>query len=125
VPALSAAEPVGPCGIRGKTEPVNAHAVTEWRGTKTKFALAEERGLTPFVGREAELSRLVEAFARLADGQTQAVAVVGDAGSGKSRLVYEFRHRLASADVAFFEGRCASMLQSLPYHPVMAMFGRY
>src|SRR5262245_57143444 len=52
-----AVEPIGPLGIRGKTEPVNAYAVTEWRGTKTKFALAEERGLTPFVGREAAPSR--------------------------------------------------------------------
>jgi class 3 adenylate cyclase/tetratricopeptide (TPR) repeat protein len=120
-----AVESVGPLGVRGKSEPVAAYAVHDWHGGVTKMRIAEERGLTPFVGREGELSRLVEAFARLADGHTQAVAVVGDAGSGKSRLVYEFHHRLASADVAFFEGRCASMLQALPYHPFMAMFGRY
>src|SRR5262245_35256573 len=67
-----AVEPVGPLGVRGKIEPVNAYAVTEERGAKSKFALAEERGLTPFVGREAELSRLVDAFARLVDGQAEA-----------------------------------------------------
>src|SRR5262245_4816134 len=67
-----AVEPVGPLGVRGKIDPVNAYAVTEWRGAKSKFALAEERGLTPFVGREAELSRLVDAFARLVDGQAEA-----------------------------------------------------
>ncbi len=120
-----AVESVGPLGIRGKSEPVTAYAVHDWHGGKTRMLINEERGLTPFVGREGELSRLVEAFARLADGQTQAVAVVGDAGIGKSRLLYEFRHRLASVDVAFFEGRCASMMQALPYHPFMTMFGRY
>jgi class 3 adenylate cyclase/tetratricopeptide (TPR) repeat protein len=120
-----AVEAVGPLGVRGKSEPVMAYVVQDWHGGVTRMRIAEERGLTPFVGRESELSRLVESFARLADGQTQVVAVVGDAGSGKSRLVYEFQHRLGSADVAFFEGRCASMMQALPYHPFMMMFARY
>jgi class 3 adenylate cyclase/tetratricopeptide (TPR) repeat protein len=121
-----AVEPVGPLGVRGKSEPVTAYAVTEWLGGATsKFALAEERGLTPFVGREAELSRMVDAFARLADGQTHAVAIIGDAGSGKSRLLYEFRRRLAGSNAAFFEGRCSSMMQALPYHPFMAMMARW
>ena len=120
-----AVEPVGPLGVRGKSEPVMAYAVIDWHGAKTKFRIAEERGLTPFVGREDELRRLVEAFARLGDGQTQAVAVVGDAGIGKSRLVYELRGRLAGSSVAFFEGRCSSMMQGLPYHPFMAMMGRW
>jgi class 3 adenylate cyclase len=118
-------ERVGPLGVRGKSEPVNAYAVTDWRGPSTKFRIAEERGLTPFVGRQNELSRLVEAYGRLADGRMQAVAVVGDAGSGKSRLLYEFRRRIEGHEVAFFEGRCTSMLQALPFHPFMAMMGRW
>ncbi len=120
-----AVEPVGPLGVRGKIEPVNAYAVTEWRGAKSKFALAEERGLTPFVGRADELSRLADAFARLAAGQAQAVAVVGDAGSGKSRLLYELRRHLAGSNVAIFEGRCSSMMRTLPYHPFMTMMARW
>jgi class 3 adenylate cyclase len=118
-------ERVGPLGVRGKSEPVTAYAVTDWRGPSTKFHIAEERGLTPFVGRENELSRLLEAYDRLADGRMQAAAVVGDAGSGKSRLLYEFRRRVEEREVSFFEGRCASMLQSLPFHPFMAMMGRW
>ncbi len=120
-----AVEPIGPLGVRGKSEPVTAYAVTDWIGPVTRFGIAEERGLTPFVGREGELSRLVDAFARLADGQTQAVAVIGDAGSGKSRLVYELRRRLAGANVAFFEGRGSSMMRTLPYHPFMHMMARW
>src|SRR5262249_41195003 len=120
-----AVEPVGPLGVRGKSAPVTAYAVTEWLGMVTKFRIAEERGLTPFVGREDELRRLVDAFARLGDGQAQAVAVVGDAGSGKSRLLYELRARLNGSNVAFFEGRCSSMMRTLPYHPFMAMMARW
>src|SRR5262249_18460010 len=89
-----AVEPVGPLGVRGKADPVSAYGVHEWRGAATKIRIAEERGLTPLVGREDEIARLVDAFGRVADGQPQAVAVVGDAGSGKSRLLYEFRRRL-------------------------------
>jgi class 3 adenylate cyclase/tetratricopeptide (TPR) repeat protein len=116
---------VGPFGVRGKSEPVTAYAVTDFRGAYTKFRIAEERGLTPFVGREDELRRLVDAFTRLGDGQAQAVAVVGDAGSGKSRLLYELRGRLNGSSVAFFEGRCSSMMRALPYHPFMHMMARW
>src|SRR5262249_34592760 len=120
-----AVEPVGPLGVRGKSEPVSAYVVTDWRGPNTKFRIAEERGLTPFVGRERELAGLLEAHARLADGQMQAVSIVGDAGSGKSRLLYEFRRRVDGRDISFFEGRCASMLQALPFHPFMAMMSKW
>src|SRR5262249_17437191 len=72
-------EPVGPLGVRGKSQPVTAYAVNDWRGPSSKFHIAEERGLTPFVGREGELARLLEAHARLAAGQLQAAAVGGAA----------------------------------------------
>ena len=88
-----AVEPTGPLGVRGKSEPVTAYRVLDWRGETSRLDVAAERGLTPFVGREGELSRLVEAFARLEDG-AQAVTIVGDAGSGKSRLLWELRARL-------------------------------
>ncbi len=118
-------EQVGPLEVRGKTEPVTAYLVTDWRGDVTRLGVAEERGLTPFVGREAELDRLVDAFRRLGDGQAQVVAVVGDAGIGKSRLLYELKARLADDSVVFFEGSGTSMLQALPYHLFVMMLGRY
>ena len=57
----------------------------------TPMAIAEARGLTPLVGRERRAGAARRAcFGRLAGGSPQVVAVVGDAGSGKSRLIYEF-----------------------------------
>src|SRR5262249_55136266 len=81
-------EPVGPLGVRGKSEPVTAYAVNDWRGPSSKFHIAEERGLTPFVGREGELARLLEAHARLGAGQLQAGGVGGDARRRQSRRPY-------------------------------------
>ena len=119
------ADPTGPLAVRGKDEPVSAWVVRAWKGAATSFAAAEARGLTPFVGRDAELARLDAAFVRAAAGETQVVAVVGDAGSGKSRLLYEFRHRLGDERAVVFEGRCASMMQALPYHAFMSMMARW
>ena len=70
-----AVEPTGPLGILGKSEPVTAYRVLDWRGETKRLDVAAERGLTPFVGREGELARLVEAFGRLEDG-AQAVTIV-------------------------------------------------
>ncbi len=118
-------DPVGPLDVRGKADPVAAYAVRDWRGGVTAMAIAAARGLTPFVGRTVELDGLEAAWRRLGEGHTQVVAVVGDAGSGKSRLLYEFRQRLLAAEVPVFEGRCASMSTTLPYHPFLAMFARW
>ncbi len=117
-------EPLGALGIRGKSEPVVAYRVRDWRGDATRLDIAAARGLTPFVGREGELTRLVETFARVDEGG-QAVTVVGDAGSGKSRLLYELRARLATRDVAVFAGGCASMMQGLPYFPFFNLMARW
>ena len=49
-------------------------------------------GLTRFVGREMELAALVQALEHAGADHGRVVAVVGEAGVGKSRLVYECVH---------------------------------
>src|SRR5262249_25950798 len=60
-------------------------------GRRLQAAVA--RGLTRFVGREPELAALTQALAQADSGHGQIVALVGEAGVGKSRLVYECVHR--------------------------------
>jgi predicted ATPase len=52
-------------------------------------------------------------------GQGQVVAIVAEAGGGKSRLLYEFRQRLAGRRVTYLEGRCLSYGHTMPYHPII------
>ena len=85
--------PVGPLEVKGKRDPVTAYEVLGPAETTTPMAIAAERGLTPFVGRSEELTQLEAAYRRLASG-AQVVAIVGPAGAGKSRLIYEFKQRL-------------------------------
>jgi class 3 adenylate cyclase len=113
--------PTGPLEVRGKREPVFAYEVLKPSEAATAMTIAEERGLTPLVGRDDEMAQLESAYQRLDARQPQVVAVVGDAGSGKSRLLYEFKHRRAGDPTVLFEGRCSSMSRTAPYHPFMTM----
>ena len=111
--------PTGPRAVKGKSEPVEAYEVLGETATATPMAIAAARGLTPFVGREGELRQLEACFRRLEGRLAQVAAVVGDAGLGKSRLLYEFRRRLEGEPVFFFEARCSSL--AAPYAPFVNM----
>src|SRR2546422_546601 len=116
--------PLGPLVIRGKSERVPAYEVLRRSELATPMAIASERGLTPLVGRTAELAQLEESRHRLGN-RAQIVSVVGDAGAGKSRLVYEFKRCLAGEPVVFLEGRCSSLGRTVPYFPFLTMVKHY
>src|SRR6266446_1641267 len=52
-------------------------------------------------------------------GQGQVIGIVAEAGGGKSRLLYEFRQRLAGKQVTYLAGRCLSYGHAMPYHPII------
>ena len=111
--------------LKGKREPVVAFEVRGLAAATTPMAIAEARGLTPLAGRQEELAQLAACFDRLAGSLAQVVTVVGDAGSGKSRLIHELKLRLADVPVVFFEARCSAMTQAVPYAPWVTMVRQY
>jgi len=115
----------GPFELKGKREPVTAYEVLERRSSATPMGIALARGLTPFVGRAEELQHLRACYDRLASHWAQVIAVVGDAGTGKSRLLYEFKQSLADQAVVFLEGRCSSLSQMVPYAAIVSMLRGY
>jgi class 3 adenylate cyclase/tetratricopeptide (TPR) repeat protein len=112
-------EAVGEKQIKGKKEPVKVYRAIAPSTSRTRFDVSAERGLTPFVGRERELELLIDGFERAKRGRGQAFSIVSEAGIGKSRLLYEFRKAVASADMMFLEGRCLSYSRGVAYHPVI------
>ncbi len=118
---------VGPLTVKGKSDPVAAYEVLEVRPQASPMAVAAERGLTPLVGRDEELAQLRACYERIAGHFSQVVAVVGEAGSGKSRLIYEFTQGLLGAPepVQMFEGRCAALSQTVPLAPFVGMLRQY
>ena len=79
----------------------------------------EDRRFTAFVGREAPLVALVDMLGDAVDGRGHAVAIVGEPGIGKSRLLHEFRRRVADRRLTVLEGRCLPYGASIPYGPLI------
>ena len=112
---------VGPLAVKGKNEPVLAHRVVGIGLRRSPLDSVAARRLTPFAGRAAEFAQLRDALAKTEAGQGQAIAVVGEAGMGKSRLIYEFRQSLEAGQVTYLEGRCLSYGRAVPYLPILEL----
>ncbi len=118
-------EDLGEFTLKGKSEPVPAYAVTgEIRG-RTRLEVSRARGLTPLVGREHDLRRLTDAYQRVATGDGAVVLVLGEPGVGKSRVLYEFLHRIEGSGPTELEGTCLSHGRSMPFHPILPVFRQY
>ena len=85
---------LGPTEVKGVAEPINVYEVTGTGALRGHFDVAARRGLTPFVGRERELEQLQRALELAMSGHGQIVAVMAEAGTGKSRLFHEFKATL-------------------------------
>jgi ABC-type oligopeptide transport system substrate-binding subunit/class 3 adenylate cyclase len=112
-------EALGQKQVKGKEQPVNIYRVIASSTRRTRFDVSAERGLTPFVGRQRELELLLDGFERAKAGRGQTFSIICEAGVGKSRLLYEFRKAVTSADVMFLEGRCLSYSRAIAYHPII------
>ena len=114
---------IGDIHLKGKAEPVSAWEIVGEHETRTRLEVESERGLTPFVGRERELSLLLDSFERARGGHGQAVFLVGDAGIGKSRLLLELRRRV-SDHATWQEGHCLSFGGAMAFHPLIDLVRR-
>jgi class 3 adenylate cyclase/tetratricopeptide (TPR) repeat protein len=116
-------EPHGPVPIKGLKQPVE---VFELRGaTPASRLLATAGSLTSFLGREEELRGLDSRLERAAAGQGQTVGVVGEAGVGKSRLVWEFTRSTRTQGWLLLEAPSASYTTATPYAPLTTMLQAY
>lgn len=113
-------EPLGPIRIKGKKKPVKAYKVIESKKEeRTRIEISKEQGFTKFIGRQREIEVLRDSFAKSKQGLGQVVTIVGDAGIGKSRLLYEFSKLLDKENALYLEGRCISYGKSISYLPVI------
>src|SRR4029450_12675314 len=92
VEGLVQVTPLGPVPVKGLIEPVDVFELIGASTIRRRFQAATVRGLTRFVGRQQELTILQQTLAQAGTGHGQVIALVGEAGVGKSRLLYEFIH---------------------------------
>ena len=116
---------LGPIPVKGLAEPVEVFELIGASTVRRRLQAAVARGLTRFVGRQTELDALSHAQERAGAGHGQVVALVGEAGVGKSRLVYEFVHSHRTYDWLVLESASVSYGKATPYFPVLDLLKRY
>ena len=112
-------ESVGEISLKGKAQPQHLYRlISHLPDVRTRFAVGLTKGVTDLVGRRPEMEALRSAYERVKGGEAQVVDVVGEAGVGKSRLVYEFQ-RVLGADETFLTGICVPYGQNINFLPVI------
>jgi AAA ATPase domain len=120
VAGLFIAEDCGAHALKGAPEPTTLFRVVRASGAGRRSG---QRALTPLVGREDEMAVLLRRRDRARRGEGQFVMIVGEPGPGKSRLIEEFRTRLADTPHTWVEWSSSQLLQNTPFHPI-ADWGR-
>src|SRR5712691_6532051 len=115
---------LGPTEVKGVEEPINVYEVIGVGPLHGHFDLAVRRGLTKFVGRESELKQMAHALELTRGGHGQIVAVVAEAGTGKSRLFYEFKATLP-AECKVLEAYSVSHGKASAWLPVLELLYGY
>jgi len=116
---------LGPTPIKGLPEPVPVYEVVGAGTARTRLQASVARGLTKFVGRDAEIEQLRQAQEHAARGRGEVVAVVGEAGVGKSRLFYEFIHSHRTHDWLVLESSSVSYGKAAPWLPLADLLKSY
>src|SRR5262249_32368819 len=124
VEGLVQVTPLGPVSVKGLEEAVEVCELVGASPLRRRLQAAAARGLTPFVGRQHELTALHQALAQAQAGQGQVVALVGEAGVGKSRLVYEVIHSHRTQGWRGLESAAGAYGQATPYFPVIDLLKR-
>ena len=125
VEGLVRVQALGPIPVKGLPEPLPVFELTGASDIRRRLQAAVVRGLTRFVGRQPELDALRQALTRAAAGHGQVVALVGEAGVGKSRLVYECVHAPHTQGWRVLESASVSYGKATPYFPVLDLLKRY
>ena len=117
--------PLGAVPVKGMETPTPVYELTGIVPARSRFQASAARGLTRFVGRDRELQQLAQALDRAGAGHGQAVAVVGEAGLGKSRLVWEFTRSHRTHGWLVLESGSVSYGKATPYLPVIDLLKAY
>jgi hypothetical protein len=112
-----------PTKVKGKAEPVRSYRVESMREEPRKIHRLQ--GLrADLIGRDFQMVQLVEAVEKLRRGEGSVIAISGDAGTGKSRLIEEFKAVLDLEEIQWREGHAYPYSQNIPYFPLIDLLNR-
>jgi len=108
---------LGTPDLKGLAQPVEVYRVLYESTARSRLDVAGSTSLTPLVGREQEVALLLERWEQVKDGVGQVVLLSGEAGIGKSRLLYVLREQVANDPQAWL-----TPCQCSPYHQNSALY---
>jgi class 3 adenylate cyclase/tetratricopeptide (TPR) repeat protein len=112
-------ESVGEIPLKGKAQPQHLYRlISDLPDMRTRFAAGLAKGVADLVGRRPEMEALRSAYERVKGGEAQVVDVVGEAGVGKSRLIYEFQ-KVLGPDETLLTGICVPFGRNINFLPVI------
>ncbi len=117
--------PLGPVIVKGLENPTEVYELTGVGPARSRLQASAARGLTRFVGRERELQRLAETLEQAGAGHGQVVAVVGEAGVGKSRLAWELTRSHRTYGWLVLESGSVSYGRTTPHLAVNELLKSY
>jgi class 3 adenylate cyclase/tetratricopeptide (TPR) repeat protein len=116
---------LGPMSVKGLSDPIEVYELIGAGTARSRLQAAAVRGLSKFVGRDAELETLRRTLEQAGDGHGQVVALVGEPGVGKSRLVWEFSHSHRTQGWLALASGSVSYAKATPYLPVIDLLKSY
>jgi class 3 adenylate cyclase/tetratricopeptide (TPR) repeat protein len=116
---------LGPASVKGLADSVEVFELAGAGSSRTRLQALAARGLTRFVGRQAELAALHQALAQAEAGHGQVVSVIGEPGVGKTRLFHEFTHASCTHGWLRLESSSASYGKATPYLPLIDLLKAY
>jgi class 3 adenylate cyclase len=115
---------LGPHALRGVPAPLQLYRVLQESGAQSRLDATMGRGLTPLVGRAAEVTRLLAGWHHVKGGRGQVLLLRGEGGMGKSRLVQVLKDQAAGEASQSIEWRCLPDYQHSALFPVIAYLQR-
>ncbi len=125
VEGLVRVQALGPVPVKGLAEPVEVFELVGATALRRRLQAAVARGLSPFVGRQPEMEALQQALVRAGAGQGQVVALLGEPGVGKSRMIYEFLQSHHTQGWLRLESSSVSYGKATAYLPVCDLLKAY
>ena len=109
--------------VKGKSVPVQVHRVLSRR--EKPVTIRRLSGVRAgLVGRKGEMVELADAVNNLYQGKGRIFSISGDAGTGKSRLVEEFKATLDLRKIQWLEGHAYAYTQNIPYFLIIDLLNR-
>ena len=117
-------EALGLQQLKGFKTPVPAWSITHEIENVSRFEASRSETLTPFVGREHEVARLLDCWRKATEGQGQVALLSGEAGIGKSRILAVVRERIGADRLAVLRYQCSPHHINDAFYPVIGQIWR-